>query len=101
MNKSRTISKDEVKKIAGLAKLSIDDNEIELYTRQMNKILYYVSQLNEVNTENVDPLSHVLDIVNVTREDKIKPSVSREVALKNAANSDDEFFIVPEIIRAK
>lgn len=101
MKKSRTISKEEVKKIAGLAKLSINEDEIELYTDQMNQILDYVSQLNEVNTKNVEPLSHVLDVVNKTRSDTVKPSVPKDIALKNAAQTDDEFILVPEIIRAK
>ena len=101
MKKSRTISKEEVKKIAGLAKLSINEDEIELYTDQMNQILDYVSQLYEVDTDNVEPLSHVLDVVNKTRTDTVKPSVSRDTVLKNAAQTDDEFILVPEIIRAK
>ena len=101
MKKSRKISKEEVKKIAGLAKLSINEDEIELYTDQMNQILDYVSQLNEVDTDNVEPLSHVLDVVNKTRSDTVNPSVSRKTALKNAAKTDDEFILVPEIIRAK
>ena len=101
MKKNRTISKEEVKKIAGLAKLSINEDEIELYTDQMNQILDYVSQLYEVDTDNVEPLSHVLDVVNKTRTDTVKPSVPRDTVLKNAAQTDDEFILVPEIIRAK
>ena len=101
MKKNRIISKEEVLKIAKLAKLKINDDEIESYTEQMNSILEYISQLNEVNTDDVEPLSHVLDAVNITRDDTIKPSLPRESALENAAENDGEFIKVPEIIRSK
>ena len=101
MKKTRIISKEEVVKIAGLAKLKINEDEIESYTEQMNSILEYVSQLDEVNTDDVEPLSHVIDAVNITRDDKIEPSISRESALENAAENDGEFITVPKIIRSK
>lgn len=98
MAKKRTVSREEVLKIASLAKLHLTDEEVSLYTDQMNEILQYMDQLNELDTENVEPLSHVLDQINMTRPDEEKNSLSREEALKNAPETDGEYFIVPSVI---
>ena len=65
---------------------------------QLNKILEYVEKLNELDTENVKPLSHPIEGVNVFREDIVQPSVDREDALKNAPSKNEEFFKVPKVI---
>ena len=101
MTKSNNISSKEVKKIAKLAKLKLTDDEITLYSSQMSQIINYISQLNEVDTSNIDPLSNVIDNNNVIREDKIKESLDKYVSLKNAPQSDGEFILVPKIIRSK
>ena len=98
MSKEKKVSKEEVKKIASLARLELSDDEVELYTNQLNDILLYMEQLNELNTNNVEPLSHVLDLTNVTRKDVERPSMDREDVLKNAPETDGEYFIVPKII---
>lgn len=92
------VSREEVLKIAALAKLNLSQVEVERFTHQMNDILGYVEQLNELDTRDVEPLSHVLDLTNVVREDSEKTSLIREEALKNAPETDGEFFIVPEVI---
>jgi aspartyl-tRNA(Asn)/glutamyl-tRNA(Gln) amidotransferase subunit C len=91
----------EVKHIAELAKLKFSHEELESYTGQLNKILEYIEKLNELDTDNVEPLSHPVEGYNVFREDELKPSVSREEALKNAPDSTDEFFKVPKVITTK
>tara|TARA_B100001250_G_C19722670_1_gene754559 strand:+ start:247 stop:552 length:306 start_codon:yes stop_codon:yes gene_type:complete len=101
MTKSNNISSKEVKKIAKLAKLKLTDDEITLYSSQMSQIINYISQLNEVDTSNIDPLSNVIDNNNVIREDKIKESLDKSISLKNAPQSDGEFILVPKIIRSK
>ena len=101
MTKSNNISSKEVKKIAKLAKLKLTDDEITLYSSQMSQIINYISQLNEVDTSNIDPLSNMIDNNNVIREDKIKESLDKSISLKNAPQSDGEFILVPKIIRSK
>lgn len=92
------VTKKEVEHIAELARLHLTEKEIEEYTRQLNTILEYVEKLNELNTEDVLPLSHPVEGNNIFREDKVRPSVGREDALKNAPAKDDEFFKVPKVI---
>jgi aspartyl-tRNA(Asn)/glutamyl-tRNA(Gln) amidotransferase subunit C len=93
-----SITRKEVEHIAELARLHLTEVEIEEYTQQLNKILEYVDKLNELNTENIKPLSHPVEGENVFRDDKVKLSVKREDALKNAPSKDDEFFKVPKVI---
>ncbi|MEA2078043.1 MAG: Asp-tRNA(Asn)/Glu-tRNA(Gln) amidotransferase subunit GatC [Candidatus Marinimicrobia bacterium] len=94
-----TISQDEVKYIAGLAKLTLSEDEITLYTQQLSDILGYIEQLNELDVDNVEPMSHVLDIINVMREDKHLPSLSREEVMANAPDHDGEHFKVPRVVK--
>ena len=98
MSKKNQVSRQEVLKIASLAKLSLTEEEIEKYTSQLNDILAYMGQLNELDTRDVEPLSHVLDLTNVTREDVEQSSLTREEALRNAPESDEEYFVVPRVI---
>ena len=93
------ISRDEVKYIAGLARLTLSDAEIELYAQQLSDILGYIEQLNELDVDKVEPMSHVLDIINVMREDKHLPSLSREDVMANAPDHDGEHFKVPRVVK--
>ena len=93
-----SVSKDDVKKIAELARLKFSDSEIENYTSEMNDILGYVEKLNELDTENVEPLSHPIENNNVFREDVVKQSTEHERALKNAPDKTSEHFKVPKVI---
>jgi aspartyl-tRNA(Asn)/glutamyl-tRNA(Gln) amidotransferase subunit C len=92
------VTKKDVEHIAELARLKFADAEIDGYTEQLNEILNYIEKLNELDTENVEPLSHPVEGNNVFREDGVKPSISTEEALKNAPEKDEQFFIVPKII---
>lgn len=96
-----SVSIDDVKKIAELARLEFSNNEFEEYTIEMNKILGYVEKLNELDTENVEPLSHPVENENVFREDINIESVNTEQALKNAPDSTSEHFKVPKVISKK
>lgn len=93
-----SVTKKDIEKIAELAKLKLSEQESEDFTPQMNEILIYVEKLNELDTENVKPLSHPIEQTNVFREDKLKPSVSTEEALKNAPAKDVQHFKVPKVI---
>jgi len=93
---SVTIS--EVEKIAKLARIVLDDREKEELTGQMNEILAYIDKLNELDTDNIEPMSHPLDLKNVFREDELKESLPQEKALENAPSKTDKFFKVPKVI---
>ncbi len=88
----------EVERIAKLAKLEFTDAEKQTLTRHLNEIITYMEKLNELDTTNVEPLSQVLDLANVMREDEVKPSLSRDDALRNAPARTEEFFKVPKVI---
>ena len=93
-----SVTRKDVEYIAELARLKFDDKELESFTHELNEILNYVEKLNELETENVEPLSHPVEGVNAFREDNIKPSTDRNEALKNAPQKDEEFFKVPKVI---
>ena len=101
MTTSNKISKEQIKKIAELAKLTLSDKENDLYASQMSQILEYISQLNKINTSNVKPLSNVIESNNVTREDSIKKSLYKSISLENVPKTDGDFIIVPKILRSK
>lgn len=92
------LTKELITHIAELAHLKLTDEEIKKFQKELSQILDYVNQLNEVDTSNVEPLHHPLPLMNVFREDKVKKSIEREEALKNAPDSTDEFFKVPKVI---
>ncbi|HLS07462.1 Asp-tRNA(Asn)/Glu-tRNA(Gln) amidotransferase subunit GatC [Lentibacillus sp.] len=92
------ISKDDVKHVANLARLAITEEEADMFTDQLSSIIEYAEQLNELDTENVEPTTHVLDLKNVLRKDEPKEWISKEEALKNAPDKQDGYFRVPSIL---
>ena len=90
---------EEVEKIAKLAKLKFKEDEIEKFTKQMNDILEYMEQLNEINTDDIEPLYHVIEVGNVLRKDDVKQSSPKEEILKNAPVKSNDFILVPKIIQ--
>jgi aspartyl-tRNA(Asn)/glutamyl-tRNA(Gln) amidotransferase subunit C len=93
-----SVTRKDVEYIASLARLRFKDEELDNFTHQLNDILKYVEKLNELNTENVEPLSHPVEGCNVFRDDELKPSIPTEEGLKNAPSSTEEFFRVPKVI---
>ena len=93
-----SVTKKDVEYIAELARLKFKEEELESFTHQLNEILNYVDKLNELDTENVEPLSHPIENVNVFRNDELKKSITTKDALKNAPDRNDEFFKVPKVI---
>ena len=92
------ISKEEVVHVAKLARLHLDEEAIDLYTKQLGEILTYMATLNRVDTQGVPPTSHAIFINNAFREDEVKASVPVERALANAPQSEDGSFVVPKVI---
>jgi aspartyl-tRNA(Asn)/glutamyl-tRNA(Gln) amidotransferase subunit C len=84
--------------VAHLARLSFTAEEKQLLTTQLNSILLYMEQLNALDTSGVEPLSHVIEVDNVFRPDRVTPGISREEALRNAPAHSDEYFKVPKVI---
>jgi aspartyl-tRNA(Asn)/glutamyl-tRNA(Gln) amidotransferase subunit C len=89
---------DEVKYVANLARLAITEEEAEKFTNQLDAIISFAEQLNELDTDHVEPTSHVLDIKNVMREDIAKPGLPVEEVLKNAPDHENGQIRVPSII---
>lgn len=86
-----------IKKIAVLAKLNFDENELETFQKKLSSVATYVEELNEVPTETVEPTSQVTGLTNVFREDEVKPSLSQEEALANAKETYKGYFKVPYV----
>ena len=93
-----SVTVQDVEHVAALARLSFSEEEKQKLTAQLNEILRYMEQLNTLDTSNVEPLSHVIELLNVFREDVLRPSLPREEALKNAPAHTEEFFKVPKVI---
>lgn len=92
------ISKEQVKHVAHLARLAITDEEVEKMTKQLGDIINYATLLNELDTEDVKPTTHVLDLKNVMRKDEPRKWIEKEDALKNAPDVKDGQFRVPSIL---
>lgn len=92
------ISLEQVEHVARLARLNLSEEERQRFTEQLNAILAYMEQLNEVPTADVEPTSHVLDLVNVFREDIVRQSLSAQEALANAPERAHHYFVVPRIV---
>ncbi len=84
--------------LSRLARLSLSDEEKERFGNQLDSILNYMDTLNELDTNNVEPTSHVISIHNIVREDVPVASLDREYALLNAPDRADTFYRVPKII---
>jgi aspartyl-tRNA(Asn)/glutamyl-tRNA(Gln) amidotransferase subunit C len=92
------ISEEEVKHVANLARLAVTEEEVKKFQQNLDAIITYAEQLNEIDTENIEPTSHVLDMKNVMREDVPAKGLPREEVLKNAPEHQDGQIKVPSII---
>jgi len=93
-----SVTLKDVEHVAALAKLSFAPEEMNLLTAQLNTILTYMDQLNSLNTDAVEPLSQVIELSNVFRDDRQTPGLSRDQALGNAPSQNGTFFKVPKVI---
>jgi aspartyl-tRNA(Asn)/glutamyl-tRNA(Gln) amidotransferase subunit C len=92
------ITKEQIQHIAVLSRLNLSEEEKDLFGSQLSSILDYVDQLNELDTREIEPTSHVLSLSNVMRDDVLKSSLPGEEALKNAPSRSENFYRVPRII---
>lgn len=93
-----SIDRDQVRKVAHLARLALTPQEEEQFTSQLSDILDYFQQLSELDTETVQPTARAIDMSNVTRVDQLQPWGDRESILDCAPDREDEFFKVPKIM---
>ena len=92
------LSRDDVRKVAELARLKVSDSELDLLANDLRSMIGYVQVLSEVDTTGIAPMVHALELQNVLREDLLVPSLPRADALSNAPKTDGKFFLVPPII---
>jgi aspartyl-tRNA(Asn)/glutamyl-tRNA(Gln) amidotransferase subunit C len=98
VNGMSRISKDQVEHVAHLARLEFKAEEIELFTKQLDDIISLAESLNELNTENVEPTTHVLAIQNVMRDDIAEKGLPQQEVLKNAPDHKDGQIRVPSVL---
>ena len=94
----KKIDQAQVRKVARLSRLDLSEEEIAEFTGQLSAILEYMEKMNELDTDNVQPLAHCLPISNVFRADCVKESLGTEKTLANSPQRDGEFFKVPKIL---
>ena len=93
-----TLTRADVEKVSLLARLELTDSELDTMTAQLGQIVGYVELLGELDTTNVEPMAHAIDVTNVFADDVVRPSLDRSAALANAPHSDDEFYLVPAVL---
>lgn len=92
------LSREDVRKVADLARLKVSDDELDSLASDLRAIIGYVEVLNEVDTTDVAPMVHAVELQNVLRPDVPNESLARPAALSNAPRTDGEYFLVPAII---
>lgn len=92
------IDKNQIIKTAKLARLELSDKEMDEFSVQLNDIIEYVEKINRLDTSDVKPADHIIDVSNVLREDSVNESIPRSAIEKTAPSFDNGFFIVPKII---
>jgi len=93
-----SISRQDIEKVALLARLQLTEAELATMTEQLAQIVSYVDQLAEVITDGVEPMAHAVEVANVFREDAVTASLPREEALANAPNHDERGYLVPAVL---
>ncbi len=92
------ITRTEVEHVARLARLALKDDELDALTGQLDAVLGYVEQLNELNTDGIIPTAHAVPMDNAFRPDQVKPSLGEQKALQNAPEAASGCFRVPKVI---
>jgi aspartyl-tRNA(Asn)/glutamyl-tRNA(Gln) amidotransferase subunit C len=93
-----SIDKDKIKHVSKLARISVNEKKIDALTKDLTSILKFIDQLNELNTDKVEPLSSILNEPLRSRKDEINDGKIREKILENAPQKNEEFFVVPKVI---
>ena len=94
----KKLTLDEVRHVAKLARLALDEGKLRQLTPQLESILHYVDKVRQADVTGVEPMAHALPLSNVLREDVVEPSLPIEKVLQNAPETDGRFFKVPKIL---
>ncbi len=93
-----SVSKEDVRRIARLARIAVDDSRLEGLAGELNSILHWVEQLGEVDVEGVEPMTSAVDARLELREDAVTAGDDRDGVLANAPKSEEGFFVVPKVV---
>ena len=93
-----SITREEIKKVAHLARINVSQAELEQVEKKLVGILTLIEKMQEVNTDSIEPMSHALDINQPLREDKVTEKDIRDKSLSLAPHSEQSLFIVPQVI---
>ena len=93
-----SINKNQVKKVAKLSRISLDDSKLDSLSKDLDSILNFVKELNKVDTKEIEPLSSIVDKTLEPRTDKINDGKIKKDILKNSPDKNEDFFIVPKVI---
>jgi aspartyl-tRNA(Asn)/glutamyl-tRNA(Gln) amidotransferase subunit C len=93
-----SIDKDKIKHVSKLARISVDDKKVDDLTKDLSSIFKFIEQLNELNTDKVEPLSSILNEPLRFRKDVINDGKIRDKILENSPKKNEEFFVVPKVI---
>jgi aspartyl-tRNA(Asn)/glutamyl-tRNA(Gln) amidotransferase subunit C len=98
MADKQAISPEQVRDVAKLARLALDQPQLDRFAGQLESILEYVAHIGEVDVSNVEPMAHAVPVANVLREDVVGSSLPLDKVLQNAPDTDGPFFKVPKVI---
>ena len=93
-----SIDKDTVKHISKLARISLDENNVESLSKDLTSIMKFIENLNKLNTDKTAPLTSIINSSLKSRKDEVKDGKIRDQILKNSPEKNDEFFVVPKVI---
>ena len=93
-----SIDKDKIKHVSKLARISIDEKKIDSLTKDLSSIFKFIKQLNDLNTDKVEPLSSILNEPLRSRKDEVNDGKISERILENSPKKNEEFFVVPKVI---
>lgn len=92
------LSREQVEKVSLLARLRLSESELATMTAQLGQIVDYFALLAELNTDEVEPMAHAVELSNVFRDDVVTASFGRDVMLANAPHADGEHYLVPAVL---
>ena len=93
-----SIDKDTVKHISKLARISLNEKKINSLSKDLSSIMKFIEKLNKLNTDNITPLTSIINASLKSRKDEVKDGKIRDQILKNSPEKNEEFFVVPKVI---
>ena len=93
-----SIDKDTVKHISKLARISVNDKKVDSLSKDLSSIIKFIEKLNKLNTDDVEPLTSIIDASLKFRKDEIRDGKIRDQILKNSPENNNEFFVVPKVV---